>query len=90
MIARKETKTITMKRDQEELIEERVGQQQPPERGQFRLQVDRQTKRSYATYEAAAQVGMAIKSNYPLLQVAVYDRLASVETIIQLPKIGNE
>ena len=61
MIARKETTTITMKQDQEELIEERVGQQQPPERGQFRLQVDRQTKRSYATYEAAAQVGMATK-----------------------------
>jgi hypothetical protein len=33
---------------------------------------------------------MAIKSNYLLLQVAVYDRLASVETIIELPKIGNE
>ena len=90
MIARKETMTITMKQDQEELIEERVGEQQQPERGQFRLQVDRQTKRSYATCEAAAQVGMAIKSNYPLLQVAVYDRLASVETIIELPKIGNE
>jgi hypothetical protein len=43
MIARKETMTITMKQDQEELIEERVGQQQQPERGQFRLQVDRQT-----------------------------------------------
>ena len=35
MIARKETKTITMKQDQEELIEERVGQQQQPERGNF-------------------------------------------------------
>ena len=90
MISRKETATIAMKQEQEENIEERIGQKQKPERGQFRLQVDRQTKQSFATYEAAAQAGMAIKSNYPLLQVAVYDRLASVETIIELPKIRNE
>ncbi len=86
MIARKETTTFTMKQDQDELTEVRFGQQQKPETGQFRLQVDRQTKRTYATYEAAAQDGMAIKSNFPLLQVAVYDRVSSVETIIELQK----
>ena len=90
MIARKETTTITMKQDREEHFEERVGQQQKPDTGQFRLQVDRQTKRSYATFDAAVQDGAAIKSSYPLLQVAVYDRLASAETIIELPKSVNE
>jgi hypothetical protein len=90
VIARKETTTVTMKQDREEHIEERVGQKQKPDTGQFRLQVDRQTKRSYATYDAAIQDGTAIKNSYPLLRVAVYDRLASAETIIELPKSGNE
>jgi hypothetical protein len=90
MISRKETATIAMKQEQEENIEERIGQKQKPERGQFRLQVDRQTKQSFATYEAAAQAGMAIKSNFPILQVSVYDRVASVQTIIELPIGGQE
>jgi hypothetical protein len=89
MIARKETATITMIQDQDH-SEERVGQQKKPDTAQFRLQVDRQTKRSYATFDAAVQDGIAIKSSYPLLQVAVYDRLASAETIIELPKGGTE
>jgi hypothetical protein len=61
-----------------------------PDTGQFLLQVDRQTKRSYATYDAAVRDGTAIKSSYPLLQVAVYDRLTSAETMIELPKSVNE
>ncbi len=89
MIARKETKTITRKQDLEEPGPE-VGQQKRPESGQFRLQVDRQTKRSYATYEAAEQAGMAIKKNYPLLQVAVYDLAASVNKIIEVPNAATD
>ena len=46
IIARKETTTIAMKQDREEHFEERVGQQQKPDTGQFRLQVDRQTNGS--------------------------------------------
>jgi hypothetical protein len=88
MVARKESKTITMRPDPEEPVEERVGQQKRPESGQFRLQVDRQTKRSYATYEAAEEAGIAIKKGYPILQVAVYDHVASVNKIIGLPETG--
>ena len=90
MIARKETKTITMKQDQEEPVEERVGQQKRADVGQFRLQVDRQTKQSYPTYEAAERAGIAIKKSYPLLQVAVYDLVASVNKIIEVPELGRE
>jgi hypothetical protein len=87
MIARKESKTIAIKPEQEEEPgRERIGQQPPPERGQFRLQVDRQTKASYTTFEAAEEAGMAIKKSYPILQVAVYDLLESVNKIIDLPK----
>ena len=52
--------------------------------------MDRQTKRSYATYDEAVQDGTVIKNSYPLLRVAVYDRVASTETIIELPKSGKE
>jgi hypothetical protein len=90
MIARKETKTITMKPDLEEPPEERIGQQKKPDIGQFRLQVDRQTKQSYATFEAAEQAGITIKKKHPLLQVAVYDLVASVNKLIEVPKVGAE
>lgn len=90
MIARKQTTTVMMKQDREEHLEEPVGQKQKPDTGQFRLQVDRQTKRSYAAYDEAVQDGTAIKKSYPLLRVAVYDRVASAETIIELPKSGKE
>jgi hypothetical protein len=60
-------------------------QRKKAESGQFRLQVDRQTKRSFATFEAAEQAGMAIKKSYPLLQVAVHDPKESVHKIIEVP-----
>jgi hypothetical protein len=53
---------------------------------QFRLQVDRQTKASYATYEAAEAAGLAVKQNHPIVQVAVYDAKAGVNKVIELPK----
>jgi transposase len=48
-------------------------------------QVDRQTKASYATYEAAEKVGLGIKKEHPIVQVAVYDGVESVNKIIELP-----
>jgi hypothetical protein len=62
--------------------------QAPCERpeNQFRLQVDRQTKASYATYEAAAAAGLVVKQNHPIVHVAVYDAKAGVNKVIELPK----
>jgi len=57
----------------------------PIENGQFRLQVDRQTKASYATFEAAKAAALAIKKGHPNLHVAVHDGVASVNTMIELP-----
>jgi hypothetical protein len=85
MVPRKAVRTITMKEDPEGAVEEQPDQRKPAESGQFRLQVDRQTKRSFATFEAAEQAGMAIKKSYPLLQVAVYDLKESVNKIIETP-----
>ena len=39
-----------------------VTQGKPADGGRFRLQVDRQTKASYATWEAAEKAGLAIKA----------------------------
>ena len=82
---RQGTKTITMAPEAEEL----VTQRKRPDGGRFRLQVDRQTKESYTTYEAAEAAGMAIKTAYPVLQVAVYDGVDNVSKILELPKAAN-
>jgi hypothetical protein len=47
----------------------------------------RQTKGPYTTYEAAEQAGMAIKKSHPIFQVAVYDVMARVNKIIEMPKV---
>ena len=82
---RQSTKTITMPSAPEETVPERVTQRKPADGGRFRLQVDRQMKNSYATYEAAEKVGLGIKKKHPILQVAVYDGVEGVNKIIELP-----
>ncbi len=86
MATRQRTATITIEASPEKTGQEVLGQGKRPDIGQFRLQVDRQTKESFMTYEAAEEAGMAIKKNYPILQVAVYDVVGSVNKIIELPK----
>jgi hypothetical protein len=81
---RQRTKTITMPSAPEE-FPERVTQRKQADSGRFRLQVDRQTKASYATYEAAETAGLGIKKEHPIVQVAVYDGVESVNKIIELP-----
>ena len=57
-----------------ELAEQEVGvipsQGKRPERGRYLLQVDRQTKGSYTTSEAAQSAAQAIKTGYPIVQVS--------------------
>ena len=62
-----------------------LSQRQKPEIGQFRLQVDRQTKASFTTYDAAREAGLEIKKGYPVVRVAVYDVVECVNQIIELP-----
>jgi hypothetical protein len=69
----------------EESVPEPVTQRKRPDAGRFRLQVDRQTKGSYASYEDAEKAGLGIKKEHPILQVAVYDGVESVNKIIELP-----
>jgi hypothetical protein len=59
-----------------------LSQNKRAELGRFLLQVDRQTKRSYQTMEAAEEAGKAIKKKHPILQVAVYDSVESQNKLI--------
>jgi hypothetical protein len=85
MVTRPRTKTTISRPDQEEPAQEHLGQRKRPESGRFRLQVDRQTKGSYATFDDAEGAGLAIKKGYPIVQVSVYDATDAVNKIIELP-----
>jgi hypothetical protein len=86
---RRESKTMTLTPDSEEPAQDLVTQRKRPEGGRFRLQVDRQTKESYATSEAAEAAGLAIKKAYPILHVAVYDGVDGVTKAVELPTVAN-
>jgi predicted alternative tryptophan synthase beta-subunit len=70
-----------------DLAEQEVGvipsQSKRPERGRYLLQVDRQTKGSYTTSEAAQSAAQAIKTGYPIVQVSVYDSVEHTHTIVE-------
>lgn len=61
---------------------ENFSQRKRPEVERFILQVDRQTKGSYPTAETAHAAGLAIKNDYPLLHVTVYDSVERAGTTI--------
>src|SRR4051812_14045335 len=61
-------------------------QRKRSEAGRFLLQVDRQTKGSYATMEAAEAEGLKIKTAHPVVQVSVYDSIDTVNKLILLPR----
>src|SRR5260221_13515964 len=84
---REKTKTISMPSAPEETVPERVTQRKQADSGRFRLQVDRQTKASYATYEAAETAGLGVKKENPLVQVAIYDGVESVNKNIEFPEV---
>jgi hypothetical protein len=85
MVTRPRTKTPVSRPDQEEPAPEHLGQRKRPEVGRFRLQVDRQTKSSYGTYDDAEVAGRAVKKGYPSVQVTIYDATESVSKTIELP-----
>ena len=61
------------------------SQHKRPEAGRYLLQIDRQTKGSYQSHEAAETAGLAIKKSHPVVQVSVYDRIESTNTIVPTP-----
>ena len=77
----KPTKMTMPKKDVEETAPVAAGQGRAAlER--YRLQVDRQTKTSYTTHDAAEKAGAAIKKAHPLVQVTIYDAKDSAITVL--------
>ena len=75
--------TLRENEEREEEVETPTNQRKRPEVGRFLLQVDRQTKGSYKTAEAATTVGTNIKKGYPKVHVAIYDTVENVHTVVQ-------
>lgn len=75
--------TMSMpKKEAAEPISIKAGQSRPA-LGRFRLQVDRQTKATYASIDEAEAAGNAIKKAYPIVQVSVYDAEQGAQTMLE-------
>jgi hypothetical protein len=79
------TRQMKMPEKTESEPEEHFSQRKRPELGRYLLQVDRQTKSSHPTAETAKLAGLAIKKNYPILHVTVYDSVECASTVLSLP-----
>ena len=74
--------TMSMpKKEAAEPIMVKAGQTRAP-LGRFRLQVDRQTKATFASMDEAETAGKAIKKAHPIVQVSVYDAEQSAQTMV--------
>jgi len=76
---------MPVKGDSTREADEVVSQQKRPERGRYLLQVDRQTKGSYTTSEAAQSAALGIKTAYPIVQVSIYDSVDNTSTMVEAP-----
>lgn len=76
---------MPVKESSEPEVEEVFSQRKRPERGRFLLQVDKQTKGSYTTSEAAQAVALVIKKNFPIVHVSVYDSVDNSSTLVEAP-----
>ena len=65
--------------------EEVFSQRKRPEGGRYLLQVDKQTKGSYKTLEAAQSAALEIKMAYPIVQVSIYDSVDNSARLVELP-----
>ena len=54
----------------------------------YQLQIDRQSKRSFKTPEAARSAALEIKSRFPILQVSIYDSVSKSRAVVDVPKSG--
>jgi len=80
---------MPVKDNSEQEPEEMLSQRKRPERGRFLLQVDRQTKGSYTTSEAAQAAALVIKKKYPIVQVSVYDSVDNSNTLVEAPAAAS-
>ena len=80
---------MPVKESSEPEVEEVLSQRKRPERGRFLLQVDRQTKGSYTTSEAAQAAALVIKTNFPIVHVSVYDSVDNSSALVEAPAASS-
>jgi hypothetical protein len=80
---------LPVKDDSAEEMEEAFSQRKRPESGRYLLQVDRQTKGSYKTAEAAQAAALVIKTAHPIVQVSVYDSVDNTNTLVEAPAAAS-
>ena len=80
MALRPATKIKTRETDIETPRDPAHQRKKPEER--YWLQVDRQTKKSFATLAPAEEAGEVIKKAHPVVQVSIYDSVDCVNTLI--------
>jgi formylglycine-generating enzyme required for sulfatase activity len=80
---------MPVKDESDKELDEAPSQRKRPERGRYLLQVDRQTKGSYQTAEAAQAAAMVIKKGYPVVQVSVYDSVDYTDTLVEAPAAAS-
>jgi hypothetical protein len=76
---------MPVKDESDKEVDEAPSQRKRPESGRYLLQVDRQTKGSYQTAEAAQAAALVIKTGYPIVQVSVYDSVDYTSTLVEAP-----
>jgi hypothetical protein len=76
---------IKVKKSEPEEAQSPPSQTAKKEAGNYRLQVDRQTKAFYMTEEQAEAAGLVIKKGHPVVQVSIYNSAEGINKIIELP-----
>ena len=74
------------KSEPDDTVQEAPNQRAKKEAGNYRLQVDRQTKAFYETEQAAWTAGLAIKKGHPVVQVSIYNTEDGSNKLVELPK----
>jgi hypothetical protein len=68
--------------------DEVFSQRKRLESGRYLLQVDRQTRGSYETFDAAQSAALKIKTGYPIVQASIYDSVDS-SRLVALPGVTS-
>ena len=83
-MAERPIKMLARKKTDKEAVEV-VSQHQKLDVARYLLQVDRQTKGSFQTSEAAQSAALEIKKAFPILQVSIYDNVTKPSALMELP-----
>jgi hypothetical protein len=74
-----------VKNKSDKAADEILSQHKQPESGRYLIQVDKQTKASYETAEAAHSAALEIKKGYPIVRVAIFDSIENSSRLVELP-----